>query len=373
MNIFKRLVGSPAPEAPAPEAKDAAPPIELRPLLRHAPPQGTAADIAKVMKSPEYAEILRYFALYPGRSLMSDHSRAVLFSLTCMMRPKSVAEIGTLHAGTTEVFARALWQNGDDGVVHSADPFGGERCPAIIAQWQPELQRHVQYYAKSSMDFFAKMSDGGTPLDLVLVDGNHDYEYALFDLQMAARLMRPGGVVVMDNAEQAGPFKATRAFLAGNPAWRELGDAVAAYNPFRPFDRHRASLPDTTFLVLQAPAHVSIGPGPQSWGQAWTLVPRLSGLRLEVVEPSKGTLIYQVHLRGFADGNRWVKEERVDASLRIDADTGGQSIDLRFERPLVIESPYESTLYTIELDLSWQADPGSPNLALAALPTAITD
>ena len=27
--------------------------------------------------------------------------------------------------------------------------------------------------------------------DLLLIDGNHDYEYALFDLQMAARLVRP--------------------------------------------------------------------------------------------------------------------------------------------------------------------------------------
>ena len=44
------------------------------------------------MASPEYDEIRAYFSLYPGRSLMSDHSRAVLYSLVRMMRPQLVAE-----------------------------------------------------------------------------------------------------------------------------------------------------------------------------------------------------------------------------------------------------------------------------------------
>lgn len=64
-------------------------------------------------------------------------------------------------------------------------------------------------------------------LDLILIDGNHDFEFALFDLQMAARLMRPGGIVVMDNAEQSGPFYAAKQFLDRNPAWRELGRCIA--------------------------------------------------------------------------------------------------------------------------------------------------
>jgi hypothetical protein len=29
------------------------------------------------------------------------------------------------------VLARALWENGE-GVVHTTDPFGAERCPAAI-------------------------------------------------------------------------------------------------------------------------------------------------------------------------------------------------------------------------------------------------
>jgi predicted O-methyltransferase YrrM len=367
MNLIRKLLKrEAASDAPLPHR------IDVRPLAPIATPNGSLGDMAAVMASPEYAEIRAYFSLYPGRSLMSDHSRAVLYSLARMMRPQLIAEIGTLHAGTTEVFARALWENGG-GVVHTADPYGGDRCPAIISQWPVELQRHAHFHAKSSMDFFARMVLEGKVFDLLLIDGNHDYEYALFDLQMAARLVRPGGIVVMDNSEQSGPFKAARLFLAASPAWREIGNAIASYQPIKPFERERASLPNTSFLLLCAPEYLSIGEGPHSWGQAWIDAPQLSGLRFHVVQQCKGTLLYQIYLRGFANGNKWVKEERIEGSAWIDVGKGGASIDHSLGRILSVVSPpeYDDQLFTLEFDLSWQADPGSPPVALATLPVPI--
>jgi predicted O-methyltransferase YrrM len=367
MNIIRKFLKREAPTDLSPDHR-----VNVRPLAPLVTPKGQVSDIAAVMASPEYADICAYFSLYPGRSLMSDHSRAVLFSLVRMLRPQLIAEIGTLHAGTTEVFARALWENGG-GVVHTTDPYGGERCPAIMSQWPTELQRHAQFHAKSSMDFFSRMVLESKTFDLLLIDGNHDYEYALFDLQMAARLVRPGGIVVMDNAEQSGPFKATRLFLAANSAWREIGSSMANYHPFKPFERERASLPGTSFLLLLAPDHLSIGEGPHSWGQAWIDRPQLNGLRFHVVQPCKGVLLYQIYLRGFANANRWVKEERLEGSARIEIDHGEASIDHLLGRTLAVVSPpeYDDALFTLELDLSWQADAGSPPLSLAALPAPI--
>jgi predicted O-methyltransferase YrrM len=369
MNILKRLLGRSAAEVVSPSPTI----IDVRALAPIAAPTGHAADIAKVMSSPEYAKALAYFVNYPGRSLMSDHSRATLYSLVRMMRPQLVAEIGTLYGGTTEVLARALWENGG-GVVHTADPYGGERCPAIIAQWPAVLQTHAKFHALSSMDFFARMVLESKTFELVLIDGNHEYEFALFDLQMAARQLRPGGVVVMDNAEQAGPLKAARTFLAANPAWREIGSALASYDAARPFDRTRASLPETAFLVLQAPDHRWIGAGPHSWGQVWVDVPRLAGLRFDVVSQSKGTLHYQVYLRGFADSHRWIKEERLEGSVRIEVDDEVAQVEHRFDQPMTVSAPpeYNDALFTLELDLSWQADGESPPLSLRDLPAPLS-
>ena len=38
----------------------------------------------------------------------------------------------------------------------------------------------------------------------------------------------------------------------------------SSYDPFRPFDRERASMPLTSFIILQAPEHLSISEGPYS-------------------------------------------------------------------------------------------------------------
>ena len=121
----------------------------VRPLAAIADFSGTS--IREAMTTPAYAAVLAYFA-EQRQALMSDHSRAVLFSLIRMHRPQVVAEIGTLYAGTTEIMARALWENGA-GIVYTTDPFGAERCPEIIATWPAELREVTRFYPLSSMDF----------------------------------------------------------------------------------------------------------------------------------------------------------------------------------------------------------------------------
>jgi hypothetical protein len=162
--------------------------------------------------------------------------------------------------------ARALWENGK-GIVHTTDPLGGDRCPQIIASWPQELQRLTRFHPLNSMDFFHHLDRQQVTLYLVLVDGNHDFEFALLHLQMSARLLRLGGIVLMDNAEQTGSFKASQVFLANNRERRELGLAVASHARSAPFDNARASIQWTSFVILQAPNHIPIGEDLRSWGQ----------------------------------------------------------------------------------------------------------
>jgi predicted O-methyltransferase YrrM len=334
----------------------------------------TAEAMAAWRRTSAYSELLAYFDIYPSRSLMGPHARAILFSLIRMLRPKVIAEVGTLFAGTTETFARALWENGA-GVVHTTDPFGGDRCPAIIGTWPRELQEITEFHALNSMDFFGTLAQRRITLDMVLVDGNHDYEYALFDLQMASRLLRPGGIIVMDNSDQTGPFHATREFVARNPAWQEIGGALASYDPSRPFDPTRSSMPPgATFVVLRSPDFLSIGAGPHGWGQVAAALPTVSALRLDLPDQvTSGTLSYEVFLRGFADGNRDIVELKNIGSIRLDLRGSAMTLTHSFTSPLHTDmtSRYDEVNLYFEINLSWQADPGLPPLALLRVPTPL--
>jgi predicted O-methyltransferase YrrM len=73
---------------------------------------GTAESIMEMLATPGYPKVLSYFSDYPARSMVGVNSRAFLFTLIRAMHPKVVAEIGTLYAGTTEVMARAVCENG---------------------------------------------------------------------------------------------------------------------------------------------------------------------------------------------------------------------------------------------------------------------
>lgn len=351
---------------------------DVRPLVPIAPEIDSAIPVtpewlASLPGSEPYRRLLEYFREWPARSFMTAHSRAVLFALVRALRPQVVVEVGTLFAGTTEVLARALWENGR-GMVHTTDPFGAERCPATIGSWQPDLRARTRYHALNSMDFFAWLDTNKVRPDLVLVDGNHDYEFALFDLLMSARLLRPGGIVIMDNAEQTGPFRATREFLAANAAWRELGSSVANYAPSVPFDEKRSSVPGTTFVVVQSPTHITLGHGPASWGQSRTELAAVDGFALQLpAQRTSGVLHYQVIFRAFGDANRDGRELRSIGSIRLDL--AGEPLELRHGIAERLDcssfSRYPDAIYTFEVDLSWQPDGASAPLALGTLPSPI--
>ena len=210
------------------------------------------------------------------------------------------------------------------------------------------------------MDFFDYLRQREVSLDFTLVDGDHDYECALFDLQMAARRTRPSGIVVMDNAEQSGPFNAARTFLSLNPEWSESGSAIADHDASRPFDASRTSLPGTSFIILQGPPYLPVDGGPRSWGQVPSS-PFIAGITLTLAKAARGTLHYLVTLRGFA-ADAAPTEAKAIGHVQINT-AEATAIGHKFDEPL---RGTEGRRHTAEIDLSWEGDPplaliGPPN------------
>jgi hypothetical protein len=215
-----------------------------------------------------------------------------------MLRPQLAIEIGAYLASTTEAMARAVADNGE-GELQTVDPFALQ-ARLNIARWPAGLRKVTQFHLTDSMAYFAKLRRRGTRAGLVFIDGNHDYEFALFDIQCAARMMNPDGFIVIDNIAQPGPFMAAWHFMerAHAKGWRECGNSLGRFRPTDPFDRHRTTIHNTDFCVLRAPATMAIGADPVCIDElAWS--PASKCLRLRLAAAAEGRLQVQFVIRVF--------------------------------------------------------------------------
>jgi predicted O-methyltransferase YrrM len=321
---------------------------------------GSKNPVAEIMGAPEFDATKSYFYDNPAahRSLISSQSQALLYSLIRNLRPDHVFEIGTYKAGTTEAICRALYANGK-GTAHAVDPFRGEYIAAVLKLWPPELFRHVQLHAKDSMAFFGDMERHNIHPALVFVDGNHDFEFAAFDIACGARAITPGGYIVVDNVAQPGPFFAARDFLAANPDWCELGTAATDYDRDKAFDHSRSTIIDTDFMVLRAPVLHGVGERPFNRGRIRWNSHKVVGLRLKLVPPSQpGRLMAQVVLRGFG---AVPAETTGAASVQVEA--GLQELSIELMQPAEVDGQF--VYFTVEPWLIWH---GAQPLQLLAAP-----
>lgn len=328
--------------------------------------------IEKLLASERFAAIELEFRGYPPGSFVSDTQRAFLFWLIRVMKPRAVAEIGTAFCGTSEIIARALWENGT-GILHTTDPFGAERAPPIIRKWPEPLQDVTRFFPLSSMDFFIMLSEAKTMLDIAFIDGDHDFEFAYFDVLMAARLLRPGGVMVIDNTNQTGPYYAAAQFLHDNPDWIELGNAMTGFRSSQPFSIPRSSLPNSDCLLLKAPAAYSIGRIPRSPGQL-EAGPRITGFSMNIATPKfHGLLHYRFVLRAFRDGNREIEEYKRAGKIALNSATTGDVLNHHLDPPLVslMQERHGDCLHTLEIELAWEGSETPGTLQLSAPPKPI--
>ena len=318
--------------------------------------------ISTIMSAPEFSACVSFFSESPsaGRSLMSPNSQALLYSVIRNQKPLHVIEIGSYRAATSEAIVRALHAN-NKGLLHTVDPFGSESVPEIIAQWPQQLQQHVRFYPCNSMEFFMEMSALGVRPSLVLVDGDHDYEFAAFDIAAAARHMESSGFIFVDNISQGGPFFAMADFLANHPAWIECGNSRAKYRKGIVQDFHRTAIINTDFSILRAPTTLTLGSRPISLGQQPWQGEGLQALEIDATGsiPS-GSLLIQAIMRGFGD-----QLVEVVAETRGELRDSQKTIRIPFEPPLMVNGKF--VRMSVEIWLTWTGDrplhlAGSPSL-----------
>lgn len=324
---------------------------------------GPADPIPSIIAAPEFAAATRWFAQEPGRSQLSPEAQALLFTLTRNLKPAHVFEIGTFLAGTSEAICRALQTNGT-GLLHTTDPFSLAAVPAILLKWPRELRRHVRFYHLDSMAFFMRMEQMGVRSRLTFIDGRHDYQFAMFDLSMAARTLEPGGLILLDNVSQPGPYLAVTDFLRDTPGWSECGNPGDRARDGLPFDKERARIHNSDLIALRAPSGLVVGARPVTLGERGFDRQEVRGVELTIAEKSsRGTLSVQCALRGHSASPATPGVEIIGAtSLALDGAEG--PVSAAFEPPLTARGEFYQT--AVETALMWR---GERPLYLAGPPT----
>jgi predicted O-methyltransferase YrrM len=311
-----------------------------------------ADPIEAIVAASEFVTTSDYFAKSrtAQRSLISACSQGLLFTLLRNLRPDHVVEIGVYKAASTEAMCRAMAANGH-GTVHAVDPFRTEYVSAVLKRWPENLLRHVKFHPVDSMSFFFDLPKHGIRPGLVLVDGNHDYEFALFDITAAARHLKPGGFIFIDNVSLPGPFQATRNFLAGNPAWVECGGSAVQLDTSAGFGPHRSCIENTDCIILRAPNAYVVDGRSRSFEITRQVSNRCRGIRLFLAQPaSRGVLCVQTKLAGFG----MHPAEAIATEVRSLDPGSAESITVTLDPPAQLDGVF--AYCTVEPWLSWQSD-----------------
>jgi hypothetical protein len=209
-----------------------------------------------------------------------------------------------------------------------------------------------------------RMEQMGVRSQLTFIDGRHDYQFALFDLSMAARTLDPGGLILLDNVSQPGPYLGVLDFLRDTPGWRECGPGGERSRDGLPFDKERARIHNSDLIALRAPSGLVVGARPVTLGERVFDRREVSGIELTITQPSaRGTLTVQCALRGHSASPANPGVEIIGATS-IDLDGAQGPVTARFEPPLVARGEFYQM--ALETALVWRGD---KPLYLAGPPT----
>jgi predicted O-methyltransferase YrrM len=100
------------------------------------------------------------------------------------------------------------------------------------------LGEHTTFVEETSSTALARLAADGVVVDAVFVDGSHRFHEVFVDLCFLRKLVRPGGLIVLDDASWPSVAAALR-YFDRNLGWRAVamaGRLTARRLPDEPFE-----------------------------------------------------------------------------------------------------------------------------------------
>lgn len=174
----------------------------------------------------------------------------VLRDTLAARRARIVIEIGLAYGGSALAIAEALSTSGSTPVSHVViDPFQETAYDNVGLDLlnAARVTDQTTFIAEPSSTALARLAADGFTADAAFVDGSHRYHEVFVDLYYLRKIVRPGGVIILDDAKWPSVATALRYFdlnlgwrpiaTRGRLTVRELPDAPfdPAFTDFKPF------------------------------------------------------------------------------------------------------------------------------------------
>jgi predicted O-methyltransferase YrrM len=192
---------------------------------------------------------LKYRSIFPYEGIpgwLTEDEAITLYELA-RQAPDNAAvavEIGSWQGKSSLVLAKGL-KGKTKPTLYCIDPFNGDAGASdrviysralstmnksLKEAFLDNMRRHgvldvVHPLEGYSFEFAAGFKD---PIDLLFIDGAHEYDAVLQDYDQWSPLLRPGGmiafhdVVTEDNPDPEGPIKVARQHIFDNPRWTDV-------------------------------------------------------------------------------------------------------------------------------------------------------
>ena len=149
-----------------------------------------------------------------------------LFQLVRAHRPALSLETGFAYGVSALFIAEALRQNGSGRHI-VIDPFERTRFDGLGLRHVVEagLAQYVTLHEEPSELCLPRLAVEGLRIDLAFVDGHHLFDYVVAECLFLARLLRSGGILVLDDTNLPGVGRACDFFAKNRLDFEEVTES----------------------------------------------------------------------------------------------------------------------------------------------------
>ena len=154
---------------------------------------------------------------------------------------RTVIEVGLAYGSSALAIGEALCVTAGTNASHividsfQATAYENVGWDAMVAA---DLEARTMLYGEASSIVLARLAHEGFSADAAFVDGSHRFHEVFVDLYFLRKLVRPGGLIVLDDAAWPSVATAVRYFDL-NLGWQTVsvgGRLIARRLPAQPFE-----------------------------------------------------------------------------------------------------------------------------------------